>query len=96
VNSPVSIQVRLRTRLLLPWPSPAKDYGLTYSIHPPCKEINPASSDPSERARVIDAYLGTVELATRLGIRDMVVHSGHKSDPDVDLTSAHLILPGRL
>ncbi|NLA06650.1 MAG: sugar phosphate isomerase/epimerase [Firmicutes bacterium] len=61
----------------------AKDYGLTYSIHPPCTDLNPASSDPSERARVIEAYLGTVELATRLGIRDMVVHSGFKSDPDV-------------
>jgi sugar phosphate isomerase/epimerase len=66
----------------------AEDYGLTYSIHPPCKDLNPASSDPSERARVIDAYLGTVELATRLGIRDMVVHSGHKSDPDVPDTCA--------
>jgi sugar phosphate isomerase/epimerase len=61
----------------------AKDYGLTYSIHPPCKEINPASSDPSERARVIEEYIETIDLAIRLGIRDMVVHCGFKSNPDV-------------
>lgn len=66
----------------------AEDYGLTYSIHPPCTDLNPASSAPSERARVIDAYIGTVDLATRLGIRDMVVHSGFKSDPDVPDTCA--------
>jgi len=61
----------------------ALEHGITYSIHPPCIGLNPASSDSSERARVVEAYIGTIELATRLGIRDMVVHCGSKSDPRV-------------
>ncbi|MGI6517540.1 MAG: sugar phosphate isomerase/epimerase family protein [Bacillota bacterium] len=63
-------------------------HGVVYSIHPPCKGLNPASSDPEERARVIKAYVGTIELAERLGIRDMVVHCGSKSNPDVPREAA--------
>ncbi|HHV17199.1 MAG TPA: sugar phosphate isomerase/epimerase, partial [Gelria sp.] len=64
-----------------------ENYGLTYSIHPPCDGLNPASSDPSERARVVKVYIGTMALANRLGIKNMVVHSGFKSNPGVS-TSA--------
>ena len=32
--------------------------------------------------------MGTVELAERLGIRDMVVHCGSKSNPDVPREAA--------
>lgn len=56
---------------------------VAYSIHPPCKGLNPASSDSEERARVVRAYTGTIDLAARLGIRDMVVHCGSKSNPYV-------------
>ena len=54
----------------------ADEYGLDYSIHPPV--VNTAAFDDDERAVVIHKYRATLALAERLGIRDMVIHSGHR------------------
>ncbi|MEA4882476.1 MAG: sugar phosphate isomerase/epimerase family protein [Clostridia bacterium] len=61
----------------------ASKHGLIYSIHPPCAHNNPASSDPQLRRQTVADYRGSLQLAARLGAKDMVVHSGHKSSPDV-------------
>lgn len=60
----------------------ADEYGLDYSIHPPL--VNTAALDASERAVTIHRYRATLALAGRLGIRDMVIHSGHRPCMQVD------------
>ncbi len=59
----------------------AREHGLEYSVHPPV--VNTAASDENERAAAIRAYTAALEIAVRLGARDVVVHSGHKSSPRV-------------
>ncbi len=54
----------------------AGEYGLDYSIHPPL--VNTAAINEGERAVAIHKYRAAVTLAGRLGIRDMVIHSGHR------------------
>lgn len=55
-------------------------FGLSYSLHAPCYDLNPASSNPGVRAQTIVQYEETLELAELLGSRDVVVHCGQKSD----------------
>jgi sugar phosphate isomerase/epimerase len=54
----------------------ADEHNLEYSIHPPL--VNTAAFDEGERAVAIHKYRATLALAGRLGIRDMVIHSGHR------------------
>jgi len=54
----------------------AEEQGLDYSIHPPL--VNTAALDEGERAVAIHKYRAALALAGRLGIRDMVIHSGHR------------------
>lgn len=61
----------------------ADEYELEYSIHPPL--VNTAASDAGERAVAIHKYRATLALAGRLGIRDMVIHSGQKPCMQVDV-----------
>ena len=60
----------------------ADEYELYYSIHPPL--VNTAASDEGERAVAIHKYRATLALAGRLGIRDMVIHSGQRPCIEVD------------
>lgn len=59
----------------------AGEYGLDYSIHPPL--VNTAALDDGERAVAIHKYRATLALAGTLGIRDMVIHSGHRPSAQV-------------
>jgi len=60
----------------------AEEYGLGYSIHPPL--VNTAALDEGERAVAIHKYRATLALAGRLGIREMVIHSGHRPGRQVN------------
>ena len=60
----------------------AEEYGLGYSIHPPL--VNTAALDEGERADAIHKYRATLALAGRLGIREMVIHSGHRPGRQVN------------
>lgn len=64
----------------------ARQYGLKYSVHPPV--VNTAASDDDERAGAVHAYTAALEVAARLGAGDVVVHSGHRSNPGVQAGEA--------
>ena len=55
-------------------------YGIEYSMHGPCWDINPASANPGHRDDVVAHYRKGIQLASEIGARTMVVHSGWKSD----------------
>ncbi len=72
----------------------ADEYGLGYSIHPPL--VNTAALDEGERAVAIDKYRATLALAGRLGIRDMVIHSGHRPCMQVSAEQSRELACGTL
>ncbi len=59
----------------------AAEHGLEYSIHPPL--ANTAALDEGERAVTIYRYRAALALASRLGVRDMVIHCGQQPGPQV-------------
>jgi len=72
----------------------ADEYCLDYSIHPPL--VNTAALDEGERAVAIHKYRATLALAGRLGIRDMVIHSGHRPCMQVSAEQGRELARGTL
>jgi len=65
-----------------------KKYGVEYSMHGPCWDINPASENAGHREDVVAHYLQGIRLAAAIGANTMVVHSGWKSDPKLSARDA--------
>jgi protein FrlC len=63
-------------------------YGLEYSMHGPCWDINPASENAAHREDVVVHYLQGIRLAAAIGANTMVVHSGWKSDSKLSARDA--------
>lgn len=72
----------------------ADEYGLGYSIHPPL--VNTAALDEGERVVAISKYRAALALAGRLGIRDMVIHSGHRPGRQVGAEQSRELARGVL
>ncbi|MGA2960645.1 MAG: sugar phosphate isomerase/epimerase family protein [Candidatus Korobacteraceae bacterium] len=63
-------------------------YGVEYSMHGPCWDINPASENAGHREDVVAHYLQGIRLAAAIGASTMVVHSGWKSDSKLSARDA--------
>jgi sugar phosphate isomerase/epimerase len=63
-------------------------YGLEYSMHGPCWDLNSASANAGHREDVVAHYCQGIRLAAEIGAGTMVVHSGWKSDPKLPARSA--------
>ncbi|MBC8161416.1 MAG: TIM barrel protein, partial [Roseiflexaceae bacterium] len=59
----------------------AQSHGLTYALHAPCFDLNPASANAGVRTEVARQYQIALAIAEALGARHMVIHSGPRSDP---------------
>ena len=65
-----------------------EQHGVEYSMHGPCWDINPASQNAGHRADVVAHYSQGIRLASAIGAKTMVVHSGWKSDPKLSARDA--------
>lgn len=63
-------------------------YGIEYSMHGPCWDINPASENAGHREDVVAHYRKGIQLAAAIGAETMVVHSGWKSDSKLSARDA--------
>jgi len=72
----------------------AEEFRLNYSIHPPL--VNTAALDEGERAVAIHKYRAALALSGRLGIRDMVIHSGHRPCRQVNAEQSRALARGIL
>jgi fructoselysine 3-epimerase len=63
-------------------------YGIEYSMHGPCWDINPASENAGHREDVVAHYRQGIRLAAAIGANTMVVHSGWKSDAKLSARDA--------
>lgn len=61
----------------------AERYSITWTLHSPCFDLNPASANFGARMAVLSQYQRAIRFAADLGIREVVVHSGHRSDPKI-------------
>ena len=59
-------------------------YNISYFIHPPCYDLNPATLNKSLQKEIITQYVYSIKLAEELEARGMVVHSGHLSLPEAN------------
>lgn len=66
----------------------AEQHGVEYSMHGPCWDINPASQNAGHRQDVVAHYCQGIRLASAIGAKTMVVHSGWKSDPKLSARDA--------
>lgn len=66
----------------------ADRYGITWTLHTPCFDLNPASANLAARMAALNQYQQAVRFAADLGIREVVVHSGHRSDPKIPAEQA--------
>jgi len=66
----------------------AQTHGLTYALHAPCFDLNPASANAGVRAEVVRQYQVALSIAEALDARQMVVHSGPRSDPRLSVAQA--------
>lgn len=55
--------------------------GITWTLHTPCFDLNPASANAGSRQEALTQYVRAIRFAADLGIGEVVVHSGHRSDP---------------
>ncbi len=53
-------------------------YGPSISIHAPFMDLSPSALDPKIRAVTMDRFLHTLELASLLGAKIVVFHSGYE------------------
>jgi sugar phosphate isomerase/epimerase len=58
-------------------------YGITWTLHTPCFDLNPASANLGARMAALTQYQHAIRFAAEIGIREVVVHSGHRSDPKI-------------
>ena len=63
-------------------------YGITWTLHTPCFDLNPASANQGARMATLTQYQQAIRFAAEIGIREVVVHSGHRSDPKIPAEQA--------
>ncbi|MGH2376451.1 MAG: sugar phosphate isomerase/epimerase family protein [bacterium] len=71
----------------------ARKQGLALTLHALSWDLNPASRIDSIRTASLEALHESVELASRLGARMVIVHPGHTTDPHDD---AEIYWPGQV
>ncbi len=57
--------------------------GVDYTLHTPCFDLNPASVNKGARDEAVRQHEQAIRFAAELEIREVVVHSGYRSDPRV-------------
>lgn len=66
----------------------ARTHGVSYALHAPCFDLNPASANAGVRAEVERQYRWAIDCAHELEATHVVVHSGHCSDPRLSASTA--------
>lgn len=74
----------------------ARDHGITYTLHAPCFDLNPAAANAGARAEVLRQYRAAITIAQELEASQVVVHSGQRSDPRLSSGAARAWTRGLL
>lgn len=66
----------------------ARANGIRYTLHAPCFDLNPAAANAGVRGEVARQYGLAIQAAAMLEAPQIVVHSGHRSDPRLSAAAA--------
>jgi sugar phosphate isomerase/epimerase len=60
-------------------------HAIEYTLHAPCFDLNPASANAGARDECVRQSELAIYMAAQLGVAEVVVHSGMRSDPKIPL-----------